>query len=144
MGDPAGIGPEVLVKAFAALPATRHADIFVMGDIASLELAQQQTGKFFPIHKTKRPDDPTIDHHTLYVFEPIVFDANEVVQGQISAACGRAAVKWFERAITIALDGGIEGIVTCPINKEARHQVFFCDKSCSFNKGFVSRQMCDF
>jgi 4-hydroxythreonine-4-phosphate dehydrogenase len=55
------------------------------------------------------------------VLEPMVFDIDKLVMGQVAASCGDAAVQYFETAVRLAMGGEIAAVVTCPINKEAVH-----------------------
>ena len=59
------------------------------------------------------------------MLEPVSFDASSLVIGQVAASCGEVAVRYFETAVTLCLDARIQGVVTCPINKEAVHAAGF-------------------
>ena len=60
------------------------------------------------------------------VLEAAPFDITDHQYGQVSAAAGKAAVGYFEAAVTMALKTEID-VVTCPINKEAVHAAGFVD-----------------
>jgi len=122
LGDPAGIGPEIIVKAFRDAPdATRGA--FVAGDVATLRRASQA------LVGPGRPAWPVAEIETVAeaagvppgcipVLQVIAPPAS-IVLGQVSAEAGRAAgdcVVWAARA---ALRGEIAAIVTAPLHKEA-------------------------
>ena len=85
-----------------------------------LQLAMQQTGINLPLHICSHVNELT-ESSELQVLEPITFAAAELNVGQVSASCGHAAVQFFETAVNMALQGQIQGVVTCPINKEAVH-----------------------
>ncbi len=55
------------------------------------------------------------------MLEPVSLEAGSYELGKVSAVCGHAAVAYFETAISLALNGDIRAVVTCPINKEAVH-----------------------
>ncbi|MFT5211668.1 MAG: 4-hydroxythreonine-4-phosphate dehydrogenase [Flavobacterium sp.] len=130
MGDPAGVGAEIVVKHFASKHfASKHAHSdalpVIIGDIKYLKLAMQQTNLTFPIFQCQSLTDVKDRHDVLQVIEP--FQVDQIKIGQLSADAGRAAVSYFEYAIDLAVDGQIKGIVTCPINKEAIHMAGYID-----------------
>ncbi|MDO5690864.1 MAG: 4-hydroxythreonine-4-phosphate dehydrogenase PdxA [Pseudomonadota bacterium] len=122
MGDAAGIGPEIIAKAFRDAPEALRG-CFVAGDVATLRRAAaivQGEGVPLPVALIERPadalDTPPRCVPVLQVVEP---PAEPVPLGQISAAAGRMAgdsVFWAARA---ALRGEIAGLVTAPLHKEA-------------------------
>lgn len=121
MGDPAGIGAEVVVKAFAGLGSGLQADPFVIGSPGCLELAMQQTGirlNFVPVAGF---DQLAAVTDGIAVLDPSGFDADRLQLGEVSADCGHAAVSFFETGVRLCQAGDVQGVVTCPINKEAVH-----------------------
>lgn len=102
MGDPAGIGPEVVCQAVAAA-ADGH-PLEVIGDRAVFERCADELGLALPSSITV-PDNGSL--------------AEPVVPGAVSAACGAAAVAAVEHAIAGCLDGRYAGVVTAPLNKAA-------------------------
>ena len=121
MGDPAGIGPEVCVKAFSQAGAHKSVRAFVIGNRSSLERALLETGLECEIRTIDSLDSFQPSAGVIDVLEPTEFDCSSITIGEISAACGHEAVKYFEHAIELAQQGQIQGVVTCPINKEAVH-----------------------
>lgn len=110
MGDPAGVGPEVICKALAeATPAERE-DILVIGSRPVLERANAlcQTGLHFGDGGVALLDMST-------------GGAVEAAAGQVSAAAGEAAYTYIVRAAEMAISGEIGCMVTAPINKAALH-----------------------
>lgn len=110
MGDPAGVGPEVICKALAALSSAERTDIQVIGAISVLERANAlcDTGLHFGDDGISVIDLPTDG----------VADAPA---GEISAAAGDAAYTYIVKAAELAIAGEIGCIVTAPINKAALH-----------------------
>ena len=94
LGDVAGIGPEVVAKAWPELPA--YCRPVVVGDPARLP-----------------PDVPAVN--------PSAADLSGVRPGVVSAAAGRAAYDWLVYAIDECLAGRADGIVTGPLHKEGLH-----------------------
>ncbi|SFM20039.1 4-hydroxythreonine-4-phosphate dehydrogenase PdxA [Variovorax sp. OV329] len=122
MGDPAGIGPEIVVKAFREqADLTRGA--FVAGDVGCMRRAAALLARpgepAMPVAVLDAPSE-ALDAPPGSVPVLQVVDAMpELVLGQVSAAAGRAAgdaVTWAARA---ALAGEVSAIVTAPLHKEA-------------------------
>lgn len=126
MGDPAGIGAEVIVKAFHAKPQRSNVMAFVVGSPGCLKLAMQDTGLTIPLVQRQSLADLQ-GGAALEVIDPVDFAMQDHVYGKVSAAAGRAAVGYFEYAVELALQGEIHGVVTCPINKEAVHAAGYVD-----------------
>ena len=105
MGDPAGIGPEVVVKAIADSQLAPLARWIVVGDARVLERAAQGIGLALPPVEIR-------DVRTLANFEDFQF-------GQLTAGCGAAAVEYVRIATEMCLAGEADAMVTAPLNKEA-------------------------
>ena len=105
LGDPAGIGPEVAVKALHDSDRP-PADYVVYGPRWALELGALQSG----LHV---PHCDTVD---IEVARPAHFRV-----GVVSADCGKAAVESVERCARDTMAGRLDAMMTCPLNKEAIH-----------------------
>lgn len=121
MGDPAGVGAEVIVKAFRDESLFENATPFILGSMDCLALAMAQTGLSLPVVPIGSPEDVRDKPGELQVMEPCEFDAGRLKMGEVSEACGEAAVRYFESAVNFCLQNRVQGVVTCPINKEAVH-----------------------
>lgn len=121
MGDPAGIGPEVIVKAFTAADLMTDARPFVIGTTSCIELALQQTGLAMPVRTVRSPDEIRTASGEICVLEVYDEDLRGIRQGEVDAKCGAAAVTYVENAVRFCNEGKVRGLVTCPINKEAVH-----------------------
>ena len=121
MGDPAGIGPEVVLKALA------HADVFercrplVIGDRRILERAADWLGKLLSStsSRTRKMGSYEPGRVTLLDLENALPDRIPV--GEESAAAGAAAVEYVFRACDLAMAGEVDAVVTAPLNKAAMH-----------------------
>jgi len=108
LGDPVGIGPEVVVGAFAHFPELREiCQPVVVGDRRVLERAAQVVGAGSGIWNSFRVHDIEAE------------GAHELPWGRISAGSGRAAMRWIEAAVDLCLDGAADAMTTGPIHKEA-------------------------
>lgn len=111
LGDPAGIGPEVVLKALAKPP--ERCDITIVGSRSLLMATYQQVRSRIPALALAHPDTLTI----LDVSLPSLEQA--IVLGQESVASGATSFQYLETAIEQALAGIFQGIVTGPIAKAA-------------------------
>ncbi|MFY9315730.1 MAG: 4-hydroxythreonine-4-phosphate dehydrogenase PdxA [Burkholderiales bacterium] len=118
MGDPAGVGPEVVMKALARADAYALCRPLVIGDSKQLARA----GRLLKLTLEVR----TIEQTKQANFKPgrvECIDAGTVAEdipyGKVSRAAGEAAYRYIERAVQLALERAIDAICTAPINKEA-------------------------
>lgn len=115
MGDPAGIGPEIVAKVFR-VPDMRHGAV-VVGNAERLRRACSIVGSDARVVEIEtvsgRPDDDAI--HVL----PCGPTVDDLPFGRVDARAGQAAFDYVNQAIDLALAGTIAGIVTAPLNKEA-------------------------
>ncbi len=121
MGDPAGVGAEVIVKTLVNDKVFERALPFVIGNAQCIKLALAQTGIDLPVRVC--PDLAALNEAPgqIQVLETVPFNASRLKMGMVNKQCGHAAVGYFESAVNFALAGDIAGVVTCPINKEAVH-----------------------
>lgn len=125
MGDPAGIGAEIIAKAMASNRLPANADLFVIGSPACLDRAIEQTGCTLEIETITSVHEVSPRQDVIQVLEPRPFESTGLEMGKVSAECGHAAVGYFEHAVDLCLERAVQGVVTCPINKEAVHQAGF-------------------
>jgi 4-phospho-D-threonate 3-dehydrogenase / 4-phospho-D-erythronate 3-dehydrogenase len=107
MGDAAGVGPEVVLKALKHLDVYALCRPLVIGDLATLEKAGKIVG--VDVDDDDLPFD-CLDLGLLTAGLPF---------GKVSAVAGHAAYRYIERAVQLALAREIDAICTGPINKEA-------------------------
>ena len=111
LGDPAGIGPEVAVKALHGRDRPA-AEFVVYGPRWALELGALHSG-------LEIPDCDAVD---IEVAQPARFEV-----GVVSGDCGEAAVKSVERCARDTMAGALDAMMTCPLNKEAIHAAGYVD-----------------
>lgn len=117
MGDPAGIGPELCLRATARLAARMRAGEFELVTIGTAASIEQTRAKM--IEAGQRRQAPQI---RLIEATPA---EGEVAFGVTSAEAGRQAFRAIERAVAMALAGEIDAIATAPISKEAINEAGF-------------------
>ena len=121
-GDPAGIGPELLVKLLVDPAVRQAANLIVVGDPRILARGQQQVG-------IDVPDLRQIDiEGTLEITEGEVLHLNLPIDGLLdapmnaaSAAGGDSSIQGLKKALELARDRQVDGIVFMPFNKESMH-----------------------
>ena len=119
MGDPAGVGPEIIVKALALPEAREEARLLVVADGEVIERAVEIVGSPLRIQRVGHPGETGEDPKVLYLYDLDNVDRESFSYGELSPMCGRAAYESIERAIEFATTGEVEANVTAPINKEA-------------------------
>jgi len=115
MGDPAGIGPEIVARAVASPAMRRTARLLVAGDPEIMERAAKRARARVRFEPGSTPAGGS--------GIPIVVSSQDgwsaIEPGRGTAASGRMAAQAIEAAAELALQGGVDGIVTAPISKKA-------------------------
>ncbi len=128
VGDPCGIGPEIVLKSLADERATSSARLVVVGDATHLRVVAREMKLKWPFAAVVRAPAPgqALDRAALErqnQDRPVLLDIADVdlslVPGQVSALAGRSALEAIETGVRLAEAGVVEGIVTAPIHKEA-------------------------
>ncbi len=123
MGDPAGIGPEIVLKAIAHGDLAGKATIVVIGDQALLEKTAQDCALTFAFDMVVTTDeecaaclesgpDSILYHHRLV-------DLKKFSYGSIDGMCGRAAYECIAQAVRLTQMGLTKAVVTPPLHKES-------------------------
>lgn len=126
LGDPAGIGPEVILKALTHPNVFAQCRPLVIGDRRILARAAGWLGRPLPpVEAIDDPDTGIYAPSTLPLLDLHNADPAEIAVGQVAPAAGRAAVEYVFRACDLALAGEVDGVVTAPLNKGAMHKAGF-------------------
>ncbi len=130
MGDPAGIGPEIVLKALAHESVAKRCLPLVIGDRRILERAMGWDG--IPTVKFRSVATPeefavgnTPDTGEVALVDLANADPADCIVGAVSAPSGRAAVETVQRACDLCMNGVADGMVTAPLNKDAMNQAGF-------------------
>jgi 4-phospho-D-threonate 3-dehydrogenase / 4-phospho-D-erythronate 3-dehydrogenase len=119
IGDPAGIGPEVVVKALSNQMFYDMCRPFVIGENAAVQAAITLIQKPLILHSIEKVTDTTGKSGTIDIMDMHNLDWSKIKMGAISADCGRASMVFLEKAMQLALNHKITAMVNAPINKEA-------------------------
>ncbi len=117
MGDPSGIGPEIIVKALQEMSPEHRSATAVIGNLAILKRAD----KLLNAGLTCVDSLDAARNGAVPVVDVPSKDSDRIVDGEISAAAGEAAYQYIVKAVELALAGKIAVIVTAPLNKAALH-----------------------
>jgi 4-phospho-D-threonate 3-dehydrogenase / 4-phospho-D-erythronate 3-dehydrogenase len=121
MGDPAGIGPEVIIKALGRSSLRRLFRPLVIGSPEVLEKTRASLKARIKIRRVSESDAATarMPLGVVPVLDPLPNALGRVTIGRVSKETGAAQALYIKEAVRLALKGVIAGIVTAPINKEA-------------------------
>ena len=119
-GDPAGIGPEIIVKTFQDEALFTETRVLVIGDALLLKKKAEQIATEIRVHSVASPKEGLYQPGTIDII-----DLNNVSEtlpiGQASAEGGKASYEAIYKAVTLALKNEVDAITTCPINKKSLH-----------------------
>ena len=119
MGDPAGIGPEIVVKAVSSAEVAKSALCLVVGDRRVLEQAMRFCKVMLEIHTVDSTDQIRDEAGVLNLIDLANADPAEFELGRVSALCGKAAFQYIARSIELANARLVDAVATTPINKES-------------------------
>ena len=115
MGDASGVGPEIVLRRYAAGQIAD--DVVVYGDADILAAGARLLQVDVPVAAIKEPSGASAGR--LNVVDLKALSAADFTPGRLSAKAGSAAREYVSRATNDALSGAVAGIVTMPMNKEA-------------------------
>lgn len=122
MGDPAGIGPEIVLRAAVSPAVQEKSRLVAVGDAGVLQRALS-----FPnmpevrLRVIRDPGEGDYREGILNVIDLENIRPGDFEIGTVNAACGRAAYEYIEKAVRMTLDGLSDAVSTAPINKESLH-----------------------
>jgi 4-hydroxythreonine-4-phosphate dehydrogenase len=119
LGDPASVGPEIVVRAIATGGLHDICVPVVVGDRRFVERALVTTGVSLEVVSIGRPAEATGRSGTAAVVDVPAYGFDEIEWGHIQAQAGRAAFESIRVAIDLALAREVDAVATAPVNKEA-------------------------
>lgn len=122
MGDPTGIGPEIIVKALSNKELLQSCRPIVLGDEAILDRTRQMLGLDTALEVIEKIPVEGYQPGKIFVSPLSHLDTTSLQFGQPNKACGEAMVRYVERAVEWVLAGELDAITTCPINKQAMNE----------------------
>jgi 4-hydroxythreonine-4-phosphate dehydrogenase len=120
MGDPAGIGPEIVLKACGSERIRKRGIAVVIGDMKVLESVRDALGIDVDLRCIEHIDGSLDAGNAVIVLDTgVIEEISSLRIGEVSALGGRAAVTCVRKAAELALNRKVAGIATAPIHKEA-------------------------
>jgi 4-hydroxythreonine-4-phosphate dehydrogenase len=141
VGDPAGIGPEIVIKALTRTEIYELLRPLVFADRAVLEQTLAMLGVTLTLHAVSDPSEGRYEVGRVDFVDVGVLEG-PIAYGTVSADGGQAAYAYLERAIAAALAGEVSGLVTAPLNKASLQaaQVPFIDHTAVLQARAALRQ----
>jgi len=119
IGDPAGVGPEIVAKAVASKEVADVAGCIIVGDKTIVENAIKITGADLRVHVINEPKEGDFREGILNLIDLGNVDMAGFEFGKVNGMCGKAAYEYIAKSIELANDGKVDAVATTPINKES-------------------------
>jgi 4-hydroxythreonine-4-phosphate dehydrogenase len=121
LGDPAGIGPELIARLLAGYDVHEHADPVIIGDQRYFEMGQKITGVTLSARLVRRYEDVRFGERQIQFLDLPGASPEEFTIGQLSAKAGKSVLDVLGFTLDLARDGKLDAIVFAPFNKQAMH-----------------------
>ena len=119
IGDPAGVGPEIVAKACALEKVNSAADVIAIGDRQVMENAIRIVSGNLKIHVVESPAEGDYRPGILNLIDLDNIDQSKFSYGVVQAMCGKASFEYIKKSVELAMDGEVDAVATTSINKEA-------------------------
>jgi len=119
LGDPAGIGPEIVVKSLANPAIYEVCRPIVIGESTVIEQAFGLCQQTLAINIVDKPSAGKYEVGCIDLIDLKNIDISQLHKGMIQANCGQAAYEYIEVAVKLAMAGEVNALATTPINKES-------------------------
>ncbi|MFI1773604.1 4-hydroxythreonine-4-phosphate dehydrogenase PdxA [Thalassobellus citreus] len=122
MGDPAGIGPEIIIKTLALQDVYNRCNPLVVGDAQTMQNEVNTLKSSLKINAIQNVKDAKFECGIIDVYDLKNVDNANLQPGMVTAIAGKAAFEAVIKNIELALAKEIDATVTAPINKESIHK----------------------
>lgn len=119
IGDPAGVGPEIVAKAVASKEVFNVAKTVVIGDKKVMEQAIRISEVDLKINVINEPDEGDYSEGVLNLIDLDNINIEDFEFGKVNGKCGQAAFAYIAKSIELANTGKADAVATTPINKES-------------------------
>lgn len=119
MGDPAGIGPEIVVKALADEKVNKITKSVIIGEKKTLEQAMKFCNIDLEIKVIENVTEGIYKTGIINLIDLKNVDIDKLKVGKVQGMAGKAAFEYIKKTVELAMDKRVEAIATTPINKEA-------------------------
>lgn len=119
LGDPAGIGPEIVVKALSEKKVYEACKPLVIGERNVVRQALKLCGLNLGLNVVENPGMGKYSNGTIDLIDLQNIDVSKLKIGEIQASAGQAAFDYIKRSVEMAVANEVDAIATTPINKES-------------------------
>ncbi len=125
MGDPVGVGPEIIPLALINPSIYEICRPIVIGDIGWLQVVKRGMQSDLRLRAVESSETGLYQYGCIDIINCSKLDLEHTLWGKPTSLTGNAMVTYITSAIDMALQGSIDAIVTCPINKKAMYMAGF-------------------
>ena len=125
MGDPAGIGAEIIVKSLSSEKVYRISKPLVVGSSAVMKDVLNFIPSNLKLHIVESVDDVKGEFGSIDLMDLDNIGLDDFKYGEVNAEAGRASMEYILKAIDLALEKKVDAVVTGPIHKEAIYAAGF-------------------
>ena len=122
MGDPAGIGAEIAVKALKNKSLYKSAIPLIIGNLEVIKDAINFIPSNLKLNEVKKPEEAKGEYGTIDVLNLNNIALSDFKYGKVNAKAGKASIEYIITGIDLAIEDRIQAVVTGPIHKEAINQ----------------------
>ena len=119
IGDPAGVGPEIVAKSIASEKVFEAANCVVVGDRTIMENAIRIVNEDLKVNLIDGPEDADFSKGVCNLIDLANVDMSKFEFGKVNGMCGKAAYEYIAKSIELANAGRVDAVATTPINKES-------------------------
>lgn len=119
MGDPAGIGPEIVIGTMLAPEIHACCKPLVIGSRAIMERAAGILGKKLRYNLISDPEEARYEYGIIDLIETGTYDLEAVRWGEVGQVAGQMSLDWIMKSIELGMAGKIDAVSTAPIHKQA-------------------------
>lgn len=119
IGDPCGVGPEVVLKALATGQPQAVSRPLLIGSLAALEKTRAACGIDLALRAVDAVGAARFEPGVIDVLDDFPLDPSDIVFGRASAACGEAVLHWLDMAERLGRAGAVQASIMAPIDSTA-------------------------
>jgi 4-hydroxythreonine-4-phosphate dehydrogenase len=122
MGDPAGIGPEIVVRALVDPESYHICRPLLVGDCSVMKATLEGMGMSLRLNAITEVSEAQFKPGQIDLYDLKNIDMQRLNKAQVSPMAGKAAYEYIIRGTDMAMSRKVDAIVTCPIHKDALNQ----------------------
>ncbi len=117
MGDPGGVGSEVIIKSLYGAEINEYCIPIVIGDRSVMDEAIKSLNLYIRLNIINSPEESAPSPGAMELID--MGELNDFKKGEATASGGKASASYIKKAVELAMDSTVDAIVTGPISKEA-------------------------